>query len=166
MTRGRPTKYTPEIGDAICARLLSGETLRRICSDDDMPAESTVRGWALDNQGGFSAQYARSREIGYLAMADDVLEIADDRGGDYVLRDGATMMDSDAVARARLRVDTRKWLLSKALPKVYGDKLAVGGDKDMDPIQTEEVGAGASKLSAFIETLAERSRAASDPDAD
>jgi hypothetical protein len=32
------------------------------------------------------------------------------------------------VARDRLRTDSRKWLLSKALPKVYGDKLAVGGD--------------------------------------
>jgi len=38
------------------------------------------------------------------------------------------------VARDRLRVDTRKWLLSKALPKIYGDKLALGGDQDAPPI--------------------------------
>jgi len=25
-------------------------------------------------------------------------------------------------------VDTRKWILSKMLPKVYGDKFQVGGD--------------------------------------
>jgi hypothetical protein len=30
--------------------------------------------------------------------------------------------DGDPV-RDRLRVDTRKWLLSKALPKIYGDKV-------------------------------------------
>ena len=31
-------------------------------------------------------------------------------------------VDHDHIARARLRVDTRKWLLSKALPKVFGDR--------------------------------------------
>lgn len=75
-----------------------------------MPARSTVISWALDkNRKEFSDQYARAREIGYSDMAEEILEIADDKLGD--------------AARDRLRVDTRKWLLSKALPKVFGDKL-------------------------------------------
>jgi hypothetical protein len=54
------------------------------------------------------------------------------------LDSGAT--DSGYVADKRLRVDTQKWLLSKALPKIYGDKVlnehtgANGG-----PIQTAAV---------------------------
>ena len=39
------------------------------------------------------------------------------------------------MARDRLRTDKRQWLLSKALPKIYGDKLAIGGDADTDPIK-------------------------------
>ena len=72
-----------------------------------MPDRSTVRAWALDNPI-FSAQYARAREIGWTDIAEDLLDIADDKAGDP--------------SRDRLRVDTRKWLLSKMLPKVYGDK--------------------------------------------
>ena len=72
----------------------------------------------------------RAREVGYLKMADEMLEIADDSTRDYVERqnkDGSTYkaVDHDHIARARLRVDTRKWLLAKALPKIFGDKPAV-----------------------------------------
>ncbi|MCK1274133.1 terminase [Bradyrhizobium sp. 61] len=89
-----------------------------------MPSESTVRGWALDDREGFSAQYARSREIGYMAMADETLEIADDGSNDtYKTDEGQEATNHDVIARSRLRVDTRKWLLSKALPKVFGDKI-------------------------------------------
>ena len=41
--------------------------------------------------------------------------------------------------RSRLRVDTRKWLLSKALPKIYGDKVTAEiSGPDGGPIKTEE----------------------------
>ena len=109
--RGRPSIFSPELAALICERLAAGETLRAICRDEGMPDERTVRRWALDDVEGFSAQYARAREIGYQGMADALTEIADAKDGDP--------------ARDRLRVDTRKWLLSKALPKIYGDKQQV-----------------------------------------
>lgn len=57
-------------------------------------------------------------------MAEDILLIADDNGKDtYVSEDGVEQTDHDVIARARLRVDTRKWLLSKLQPKKYGDKM-------------------------------------------
>jgi hypothetical protein len=89
-----------------------------------MPPESTVRRWALEDRDGFSAQYARAREIGYGAMADELIEISDDSSGDLKTdENGNARMDAEFVGRSRLKVDTRKWLLSKALPKVYGDKI-------------------------------------------
>lgn len=122
-TRGRPSLYSEELASRICERLSAGETLLAICKDDDMPAEATVRAWALDDYKGFSANYARARELGYSRLADELTAIADDKTGD--------------AARDRLRVDTRKWLLSKALPKVYGDKIAhVGGSEADPPIRT------------------------------
>jgi hypothetical protein len=104
--KGRPSKFTQALADRICERLAAGETLRAICRDDGMPSHGTVLNWAKAEP--FSDQYARSRETGYALMADQLTEIADGDGDP---------------ARDRLRVDTRKWLLSKALPKIYGDKL-------------------------------------------
>lgn len=57
-------------------------------------------------------------------MADELLEISDDGLNDRMVDDdGNERIDYDHIARSRLRVDTRKWLLSKALPKIYGDKI-------------------------------------------
>ena len=49
-------------------------------------------------------------------MADACLAIADEV---------ATAETSEAVNAARLRVDTRKWYLSKLAPKRYGDRAQV-----------------------------------------
>lgn len=127
-SKGRPSKFTKALADKICERLAAGETLRAICRDEDMPGEATVRRWAMDDHEQFSAQYAKAREIGYATLADELLEIADDGTNDYVEkeRENGTkhiVFDAEHVQRSRLRADTRKWLLSKALPKVYGDKI-------------------------------------------
>lgn len=139
--RGRPSTYSRDLADEICRRLSEGRTLRDVCRDTGMPAESTVRTWALDDREAFSAQYARAREIGYHAMADELLEIADDGRNDWVERatdDGkpARTPSPENVQRSRLRVDTRKWLLGKALPKLYGNRLAV--DANVATISHEE----------------------------
>ena len=128
MTQGRPTAYTAELAAEICQKLAEGQTLREVCRADEMPSESTVRTWALDDREGFSAQYTRARELGYLAMADELLEVADDGKNDWMERqdeNGGAGWEANGehLQRSRLRVDTRKWLLSKALPKVYGDKI-------------------------------------------
>ena len=160
MPPGRLTDYTQEVADQICEYLVQGMSLREVCRKEGMPPESTVRLWALDDRGGFAAQYARAREIGYHAMADEVLEISDNGVNDWMERNGKESEGWEAngehLARSRLRVDTRKWMLGKVLPKIYGDKVAVGGSDDMPPIQTEEVGQGSAKLAAFLETIAGR----------
>jgi hypothetical protein len=51
-----------------------------------MPAEATVRLWAAEDREGFSAQYARARDIGLDALAEEVLEIADDGRNDWIER--------------------------------------------------------------------------------
>ncbi len=122
---GRPTLYTEELGPRICELLAEGNTLSSICKEHpELPSERTIRRWALDAEHPFSPQYARAREVGYHKMADDGLDIAD-----------ASETDAGQVARDRLRVEYRKWLLSKALPKVYGDKLAIGGDPEAGPVK-------------------------------
>lgn len=144
----------------ILRRLAEGESLREICETENFPHESTVRMWARDETEaeGFAPQYARARQIGYDALAEELLSVA--RGSRVgairktvrksVEVDGEpvpghdeveeTVTESDAVDARRLHVDALKWTLSKMLPKVYGDKVAheVGGI-DGKPIQTESV---------------------------
>ena len=160
MPSGETSSYAPDIARAICKGLAEGMTLREVCRQEGMPPESTVRLWALDDREGFAAQYARAREIGYHAMADDIVEISDDGSNDWMERNGegniGWQLNGEALGRSRLRVDTRKWMLSKVLPKIYGDKLAIGNDGDK-PFKTEETGKGLSRLLAKIESIEERS---------
>ena len=116
MPAGRPSSFTEEVGSRICERLAAGETLRAICKDADMPDVSTVIAWvAHPDKKEFAKQYARARMAQAQHYFDDLLAIADDDS-----RDATT---TASVARDRLRVDTRKWYLSKVLPKIYGDKV-------------------------------------------
>lgn len=152
---GRPSTFTQEIADRICARLATGQSLRAICRDDEsMPPEATVRLWVIEDRQGFSAQYARAREIGYESMADELIEIADTPriGTKSVSKaSGIEITEADMIEHRRLQVDTRKWMLAKMLPKRYGDKLAIGGADDLPPIKTmtdEELDAAIAKAAA------------------
>jgi len=136
---GRPLTYSSDIANEICARLAAGEGLNGICRDEHMPPAPTVRGWVIDDHEGFAARYARAREIGWEFHAEEILRMADDcRVGQIVTvkGDGKTEVKSaDMVERARLQIDARKWLLSKMLPKKYGEKILHGSDPD-NPLPT------------------------------
>jgi hypothetical protein len=124
--RGGQLTYDKETAHAICVRLARGETLRAICRDEEFPPESTVRTWALEDVDGFAARYAYARRLGLDAMADQLLEIADDSSKDFTTdAHGNKIADHEHINRSRLRVDTRKWYLAKLAPKRYGDKVDV-----------------------------------------
>jgi len=132
-TLGRRHTYSAALGKAICTMLAQGMPLTQICRRPNMPSDRTVRTWAQDPEHPFSPQYTRARDVGYHRMADEILDAADDNRNDWVDRElpgGRTIrvIDPEAVGRSRLRVEARKWLLSKALPKLYGDKLDVKHD--------------------------------------
>ena len=131
--RGGQTRYEPSLADEILDRLAEGESLRAICSDPSMPSHVTVLRWVKDNPGtdenganGFADQYARVRAATYELMADDVIAIGDSD----ILING--LPDNALVQRNRLMCDNRKWLLSKLLPRQFGDKVTqeLTGDPD------------------------------------
>jgi hypothetical protein len=120
---GRPSTYTEDMATAICAEISAGRSLRSICNDDDMPEQRTVFRW-LAAHASFRQQYAVAREAQADAMLEEILEIADDGKSDkYLDGEGNERTDQDVIARSRLRVDARKWAMSKMAPKKYGDKL-------------------------------------------
>jgi hypothetical protein len=135
--QGRPTVYTEKLADAILARLAAGEPLRTICRDEGMPDESTVRAWALDPKHPIAERYMRAREIGLYSMADEILEIADDSRNDHVdriTRSGEVVraVDEESISRSKVRIAARQWLLSKALPKAFGERLEHTGGLTLD----------------------------------
>lgn len=130
---GRPPLFTPELADRICHELAQGRSMRSVCKDEDMPSMSSVFKWLRENKE-FSQQYARAKEESADAMAEEILDIADDGSNDFML---ITKGDNEYVVenkewtnRSKLRVDTRKWIMSKFKPKKYADKIDVtsGGE--------------------------------------
>lgn len=122
-------EFSQEIFDSICERISDGESLRTVCSDQDMPNKASVFRW-LSGSKQLSDQYARAREEQADAIFDEILDIADDARNDWMARDGddengGYALNGEHVQRSRLRIDSRKWMASKLRPKVYGDKLDV-----------------------------------------
>jgi hypothetical protein len=116
--------YTTVIATSICEQLIEGKSLRQICEQPGMPNKATVLRWLADEKRAvFRDQYARAREMQAEAMADEILEIADtpEIGQKTVSKaTGIEITEGDMIEHRRLRVDTRKWLMSKLLPKKYG----------------------------------------------
>lgn len=137
---GRPSTYTPALAAAICAEVAGGKSMREICRAEKMPDMSTVFRW-LGVHAEFREQYAKAREAQADYLAEELLEIADDGTNDWMTRlDGGETVNTEAIGRSRLRVDTRKWLLAKLQPKKYGDRIAqeITG-KDGGPIETRDM---------------------------
>lgn len=124
---GRPTTFTQEFSDQICAELAMGKSMRTICCADDMPAMSTVFKW-LRERPEFSEQYARAKAEAADALVEEILDIADDATNDWMEvhdKDGNATgykLNGEHVQRSRLRIDARKWVAAKLKPKKYGER--------------------------------------------
>lgn len=98
-----------------------------------MPSQVTFFKW-LAHDAELAKQYARAREAQADAMLEEILEIADDGTNDTIVdEDGHERTNQDVIARSRLRVDARKWAMSKMAPKKYGEKIdhSITGELDI-----------------------------------
>ena len=109
MTMGRPTDFTEELGDDICAGIAAGRSLVKICKGDGMPNPATIYKWRRLHSA-FNDNYARAREDAADFFVQEILEIADDA-------------EIDNVQVAKLRVDTRKWTASR-FNRAYQEKTS------------------------------------------
>ncbi len=123
---GRPTLYSKELADLVCERVSTCTFgLARMCQlHDDLPDKTTINLWRYKHPE-FSIQYAQAKLKQADLMAEELLEIADDGSNDWMESFGEDgeigwKLNSEHVQRSRLRIDTRKWLASKLLPKQYG----------------------------------------------
>ena len=112
--------------DIVLVLLEEGKSMVRIFEDnaeDFYITRSGFRHW-IEDDADLAAKYTRAKESGLEKMAEDILEISDETSRDhYTDSDGNEKLNSEAIQRSKLRVDSRRWLLSKLMPKKYGDKI-------------------------------------------
>lgn len=137
-SRGRPTSYSDALAKAICGWVRQGYTLRQIESLANMPSKSTIIRWLGEHED-FQDQYVRAHEVQSLLMLDEITEIADDSRNDWIEReskdgDPLLVVNEEAISRAKVRIDARKWLMEKKAPKRFGRQVAVTG-KDGGPVE-------------------------------
>lgn len=113
----------------ILERISNGESLRSILPSKNRPIELPHIGTFIDwvnADKDLAERYARAQELRAELLFEEILTIADDSSQDIIKNDkGVEFENKEFVNRSRLRVDARKWALSKMLPKKYGDKLDV-----------------------------------------
>lgn len=134
---GRPSDYSEKLGADIASRIACGESVKSICSDDDMPCRATIYTW-LHQHKVFLDMYVRAKEDGAEAMAEEMFDIADNGENDWMEKHGKDgenegwRLNGENVQRSKLRIETRKWYLAKIKPKKYGEKIDLnhGGQTD------------------------------------
>ncbi|HET8744302.1 MAG TPA: hypothetical protein VFM98_01765 [Ramlibacter sp.] len=132
----------------VLAAMEDGFSLRQACEAAGV-SKGAFLGWC-DTDADLAAHYARARERMLDLHAEELEEIG---------RRAAEAKSAVEVAGLRLQSDNRKWLLSKLVPKKYGDKLALGGAEDLPPVQAS---LDVAKLPTHVLTEIMRAKDAAD----
>lgn len=175
----RPTLRTADLERKLLAAIAEGIPLREYCRRSGL-GRATVYDWMKDPD--FAARMARARTIGFEALADEIIEIADDSRNDWLTRkdakaDTAPVRNPENVARARLRIETRMRILARWYPQGFGGMagrmggmggiagmrggiggagqagLIAGPDASAQPMDTTAI---AVRLSSILATIAAR----------
>lgn len=120
----RLVPFNEKIAKEICKAIsTSSKGLKRLCAENKhWPSRSHIYSW-FDEQPLFKDAYARAKQNQIESLVDDIIEIADDTSLDYIEDEkGKIVVNHDHINRARLRIDSRKWLAAKLCPRLYGDK--------------------------------------------
>ena len=120
----RPREITPEVGERICHLIAAGNTVPKALT---MVGVTKGVFWSKHaRDGAFRDAVYQARLMGVEALADEILEIADSR--------------ADPRHRA-VQIEARKWLLTKLMPRRYGDKvdLNVTTQKDVERMTDAEI---------------------------
>ncbi|MFA5355289.1 MAG: hypothetical protein WC302_00925 [Candidatus Paceibacterota bacterium] len=119
---GRPRAYSEALAKKICDKMAGGKTLSKICKLAKMPAYQTVIDWT-NQYPEFKLLYQEAKDKQMDAWAEQIVDLSDD-----------SIMHPAATGKAKLQVDTRKWLMSKLKSKRYGDKTILTGE-DGGPVK-------------------------------
>lgn len=121
---------------AVNAEMESGASMREACRRVGLP-NSTLMTWLDGDDSGASERYAHARAILLDRRLEEMEAIADNAERDIKkLANGSEVTDTEVIQRAKLRIDQRRWEMSKLMPKRFGDKVTnehTGADRG--PVQ-------------------------------
>ena len=128
--RGRRSGYTQELAQHITRLMMQGYSARMVSCMEGMPDSDTISAWAIDHPE-FAMAIMKARAYRAQHMADEIIDIADNSTNDYMevhSKWGGQEFrgwreNGEAVRRSALRVDVRKFLMSKLYPRLYGDSI-------------------------------------------
>jgi len=125
-----------EIVNEICESVSNGITTRNAILKNKIPFKTFYQ-W-IDDDEAKGKQYTRATELRAELMADELMTIADSTADDIILDErGNEITNHNVIQRDKLRIDTRKWLMSKMMPKKYGENksldLTTLGEKITQP---------------------------------
>jgi len=133
--------YSVETLDEICKIIeTSDKGLSTILQRDDFPSVSEFMRWLqYDSKPEVREYYARAKRIQMELFGDQIIQIADDSSNDTIITENGVVENHEFVNRSKLRIDTRKWLMSKLAPKKYGDKIQTehSGEIKIIPMQVQ-----------------------------
>ena len=116
----------------VLKHMRKGKSLRQSTKKANI-AKQTFLDW-VDKDPELSGQYAQARADMIDCLADEIIEIADEK----LTPTGDGKIDSAMVQWQKLRMEARKWALSKMAPKKYGDKLELSGDEQA-PVSIQRI---------------------------
>ena len=115
--------------DLIFSRIANGESVRTILASGNTLMD---RSWFYDRikvDPILTDQYARACEERADKIFEELIDIADNTVHDTDVRGSGSgvveVPNAEWIQRSKVRIDTRKWMLSKMNPKKYGDKMDV-----------------------------------------
>lgn len=148
--RTRKYPQTPEVMTEILERLSAGELLKDICSearrdaDPEWPPAYIVYTWRKAEPEGFGAEFAAAMRSCLDRMGEQLIEIATDEARDFKINEkGRIVFNGHAVRRAEVIINTKKWLMSKLAPDIYGDRLEVRAPpgEGLDKVSADDLAA-------------------------
>jgi hypothetical protein len=117
-------KFSEELFETICNKIgKSSDGLQKICESEGVSAVAFYS-WVKEDKELLN-RYAHARELQAEYLADQILDIADDKTGDLVDSEFGQQGNAANVARSKLQVEARKWIAAKLKPKKYGDKVEI-----------------------------------------
>jgi hypothetical protein len=136
--------YDELIAQEICERVSCGGLLLEICDDEHLPTVRRFYQWIRDNAD-INAFYKESVNDRLNIFEEQIIQIADDASRDFreVVRNGRTVrvLDGEAIARAKLRVEVRFRHLKAGRPQKWGDSTTIvtKSEDSLDNLSTEEL---------------------------
>lgn len=141
-----------EIVTEVCTLIASGKSMRDAIKEVGKASRQSVFDWINEDKKKLD-QYARAMEYRADCIFDDIIDIADNTEGDMMMdENGREKVNHENIQRSRLKVDTRKWIISKMMPSRYGEKLDITTE-DKTPLTPEERKARILELSGKASQL-------------